>query len=101
MNFLVLALAVTGAILPHKMETVRAIFITIISLITLHSTLFAVLKLLIASNIIDEEKVRSTFNFSLKHIYFKIVSENSSINGEMCFTLNRKWMTHYVPYNKQ
>ena len=69
MNFLVLALAVTGAILPHKMETVRAIFITIISLITLHSTLFAVLKLLIASNIIDEEKVRSTFNFSLKYIF--------------------------------
>ena len=51
----------TGAILAHKMETVRAIFITILSLITLHSTLFAVLKLLIASNIIDEEKVNIVF----------------------------------------
>ena len=62
---LVLCLAVTGAILAHKMETVRAIFVTIVSLITLHSTLFAVLKLLIASNIIDEEKVNI---FAMKNI---------------------------------
>ena len=101
---MVLCLAVTGAILAHKMETVRAIFITIVSLITLHSTLFAVLKLLIASNIIDEEKVnifiRKT-NIKSNNLIAKIVSENSSINGEKIFTLNRKWMTHYVPYDKQ
>ena len=100
---MVLVLAVTGAILAHKMETVRAIFITIVSLITLHSTLFAVLKLLIASNIIDEEKVNIVIRQNLKsnHFITKIVSENSSINGEKIFTLNRKWMTHYVPYDKQ
>ena len=60
-----------GAILAHKMETVRAIFITILSLITLHSTLFAVLKLLIASNIIDEEKVNIlSGKYNLNEIFF-------------------------------
>ena len=63
---MVLCLAVAGAILAHKMETVRAIFITILSLITLHSTLFAVLKLLIASNIIDEEKVNIFIRKNIK-----------------------------------
>lgn len=28
----------------------------------------------------------------------KDASESSSISEEKCFTLNRKWMTHYVPY---
>ena len=69
--------------MSHRIETVRALFITIIILLTLLTCLTGVIKLLITSNIVEEDKEGS---------------ENSSISEEKCFTLNRKWMTHYVPY---
>ena len=69
--------------MSHRIETVRAIFITINILVTLLTCLYSVIKLLITTNIVEEDKEGS---------------ENSSISEEKCLTLNRKWMTHYVPY---
>lgn len=82
-GFLIFILSISGTALSHRIETVRAIFITIIILIVLQSCLIGFIKLLISSNIVEEDKEGS---------------ENSSISEEKCFTLNRKWMTHYVPY---
>ena len=82
-GFLIFILSISGTALSHRIETVRAIFITIIILIGLQTCLLGFIKLLISSNIVEEDKEGS---------------ENSSISEEKCFTLNRKWMTHYVPY---
>ena len=98
---LIFVLTIVGAAMVHRMETVRAILLTINILVVLQSCVFAVIKLLISSNIVEHDKVyplQNTSHRMLNGDTTKDASESSSISEERCFTLNRKWMTHYVPY---